>query len=1000
MADTDIDIIDVAQALAKVQLNYNYLAQAWYDVFYNPVPMEVEIQFYDDAGNPKLYKIPNRASDRALFVNGSGEPEGVQAGKIGTIYQDTDTGVAYIKTSGESMSSIGWTQLISQNDLNKIILRGSQSPEGFVTAPAGVLYVNTDEEMGTLYMKRKSTGNTGWERIDSYPTSFVRDPFKLENKTQVVRLNSVCDNSTLLSVYLDGTLLNPDMYELWEDKRTIEFKEPLEIPESREYIDLIAQYFTDLHLDQGVITEELRQLSESAQKAADTCKTVSTEVIKASDALQVKIDTAVDTATTEAVQKIQDAYKDEADRLTDIANKIDNDMTNMYNTVITEYRDIQDWYEKISESRVTISEIQRDVTAIQANIRNTANTFVELYGEDNVMLKKDYVPELERLDSKINSEVEKTKNEYKADIASVNDSMNAKEANLKAEIERIDTALTTSDSELRGIIGSYEETNQAWHDAQQDDINFIKQQYFNKDNLPIDINGIYNHNKLVNTDAKSTVTSDTVIINIRKDCKYYTVDLGTVMNKAHTDCTFDFSMIPGGTVVTGFDDIDPAVENGSKVDSDNFTGVLCSVRVMFQNESIYTPFIEWDNKITWLGEEPEIEGGKNYLVEFISYDMMGSWYAHVLGICQPAVRVDTFTANFIITLSNYTGTNNAKVDLYYDLDGMTKIYDGEYTIIDNKITFSEEIERIYRNTELSNLRVHASTDNLYVKHISQQTFTLQPDGTYNATIDWNNTVKERYTFTLTLTNGEIDNYIIADETVQATTLADFNKYNSAHRIKCLYETLNGITTEYTYVGMENLPAIYDEDNDLVQAEIPNYYIVCTDPSNNTKKFVTSVAVTSNTISYLLRSPYAVEDPTDPTHKKVASYVMPVKVRLGCTRGQYYPETTFPDAVYTYIPSDLTQQGCVLIFDNVTHNLMDSNNVIESDKYVDNSFNKIDLWYPALTEVELETSYKVPCLSLIDGQLVDISLDGTVNVSLANEGAWSTRNKVIEGDGGD
>jgi hypothetical protein len=44
-----------------------------------------------------------------------------------------------------------------------VVLRGSGTPEGAVTAPVGVMYQRTDGGAGTsLYIKESGTGNTGW----------------------------------------------------------------------------------------------------------------------------------------------------------------------------------------------------------------------------------------------------------------------------------------------------------------------------------------------------------------------------------------------------------------------------------------------------------------------------------------------------------------------------------------------------------------------------------------------------------------------------------------------------------------------------------------------------------------------------------------------------------------------------------------------------------------------------------------------------------------------
>jgi hypothetical protein len=43
------------------------------------------------------------------FIMNAGTPEGNQQGKSGSFYQDTDTGIVYVKTDGDD--TLGWTAI-------------------------------------------------------------------------------------------------------------------------------------------------------------------------------------------------------------------------------------------------------------------------------------------------------------------------------------------------------------------------------------------------------------------------------------------------------------------------------------------------------------------------------------------------------------------------------------------------------------------------------------------------------------------------------------------------------------------------------------------------------------------------------------------------------------------------------------------------------------------------------------------------------------------------
>lgn len=154
----------LATVLSQLATNYSNLFVDYFNIFYNPEPMDVTIQYYDDEGILQTITIPNRAKDRAYILNGNGSPEGSKSAAKGSIYQDLTNGDAYVKQS-TSTDDIGWSKFISASDLEDFLVQGSGSPEGSVTLPKGVLYV--DRASAALYMKTTATGNTGWAMISA-----------------------------------------------------------------------------------------------------------------------------------------------------------------------------------------------------------------------------------------------------------------------------------------------------------------------------------------------------------------------------------------------------------------------------------------------------------------------------------------------------------------------------------------------------------------------------------------------------------------------------------------------------------------------------------------------------------------------------------------------------------------------------------------------------------------------------------------------------------------
>ena len=103
----DVEISDLVELLSRLQLNYTKLAQSWFDIFYNPLPMDIEIEFYNADGTEKQnYVIPNRAKDRTYVIPGEYNPEGKIIANMGALYLDRTCGEIYIKTLADRKSVV------------------------------------------------------------------------------------------------------------------------------------------------------------------------------------------------------------------------------------------------------------------------------------------------------------------------------------------------------------------------------------------------------------------------------------------------------------------------------------------------------------------------------------------------------------------------------------------------------------------------------------------------------------------------------------------------------------------------------------------------------------------------------------------------------------------------------------------------------------------------------------------------------------------------------
>ena len=80
---------DILNALSTLYFNLNEIERIYYDMFINPVPMDVTFQRYDDKGVLETITLPNRAKDIQSVLTGAGDPTGKTAASTGTFYIDT-----------------------------------------------------------------------------------------------------------------------------------------------------------------------------------------------------------------------------------------------------------------------------------------------------------------------------------------------------------------------------------------------------------------------------------------------------------------------------------------------------------------------------------------------------------------------------------------------------------------------------------------------------------------------------------------------------------------------------------------------------------------------------------------------------------------------------------------------------------------------------------------------------------------------------------------------
>lgn len=142
--------------LAELLTNSVNMADKFYNIFLDPDPYYVDLYLYNSEGHLTKVTIPNRAMDKSIANSGEGSPEGEVDAYIGTLYIDT---------------------------VNK-----------------------------QLYLKRTTTGNTGWVNITPQPIEFYRHEEIIDSTTTSIKLNAPIGLDSTLKVYVNGALISSDKY--------------------------------------------------------------------------------------------------------------------------------------------------------------------------------------------------------------------------------------------------------------------------------------------------------------------------------------------------------------------------------------------------------------------------------------------------------------------------------------------------------------------------------------------------------------------------------------------------------------------------------------------------------------------------------------------------------------------------------------------------------------------------------------------------------------------
>lgn len=106
---------DIVNLLSILFTNLNNQNEMYYDMFLNPVAMDLNLERYDENGQLVTVTLPNVAKMRINAYSGEGNPNGIQSASVGSLYVDTSTRSIYYKAVGSD--SYGWQLVWSTANL-------------------------------------------------------------------------------------------------------------------------------------------------------------------------------------------------------------------------------------------------------------------------------------------------------------------------------------------------------------------------------------------------------------------------------------------------------------------------------------------------------------------------------------------------------------------------------------------------------------------------------------------------------------------------------------------------------------------------------------------------------------------------------------------------------------------------------------------------------------------------------------------------------------------
>jgi hypothetical protein len=156
--NTAVIIREIQSQLAMLQKSYGSIANTYYNLFYNPIPMDVTLHIYDDeTGELKTVTVANRAKAATANLTYYGSPEGNVEAPLGAVLLNTSDNTLWYKTT--SSGNTGWIEALSTT--SDIIYQ----MDALANRHDGSLLTELNASNITSGVLKASRGGTGVEEI-------------------------------------------------------------------------------------------------------------------------------------------------------------------------------------------------------------------------------------------------------------------------------------------------------------------------------------------------------------------------------------------------------------------------------------------------------------------------------------------------------------------------------------------------------------------------------------------------------------------------------------------------------------------------------------------------------------------------------------------------------------------------------------------------------------------------------------------------------------------